>query len=62
MIDYETFSRIKHLHLQKGLTAMQIATTDAQIYRVPCIGLLPGAHKIFCRKDTSRQNRSLLLG
>ena len=37
-------------------------TTDAQIYRVPCIGLLPGAHKIFCRKDTSRQNRSLLLG
>ena len=25
MIDYETFSRIKHLHLQKGLTAMQIA-------------------------------------
>jgi hypothetical protein len=37
-------------------------TTDAQIYRVPCIGLLPGAHKIFCRKDTSRQNRYLLLG
>ena len=25
MIDYETYSRIKHLHLQKGLTAMQIS-------------------------------------
>ena len=25
MIDYETYSRIKHLHLQKGLTAIQIA-------------------------------------
>ena len=25
MIDYETFSRIKHLHEQKGLTAVQIA-------------------------------------
>ena len=25
MIDYETFSRIKHLHEQKGLTATQIA-------------------------------------
>jgi len=25
MIDYETFSRIKHLHEQKGLTAMQIS-------------------------------------
>jgi DNA-binding transcriptional regulator LsrR (DeoR family) len=25
MIDYETFARIKHLHEQKGLTAVQIA-------------------------------------
>ena len=25
MIDYETFSRIKHLHEQKGLSATQIA-------------------------------------
>jgi len=25
VIDYETYSRIKHLHLQKGLTAMQIS-------------------------------------
>ena len=55
MIDYETFSRIKHLHLQKELTAMQIARELALDERT--VKLWLAAKQFRPRKSTTRPSK-----
>ena len=55
MIDYETFSRIKHLHLQKGLTAMQIARELALDERT--VKLWLAAKQFRPRKSVNRPSK-----